>query len=233
MSPPPIFPLVALFLATLVVGVLPRPALDSLRVPVLLGVMSRCPDALLCESVFDGVLKQTWDIVDITLSFVGKLNNADPDFGVTCKHGVAECRGNVQELCAMHVANTPQDWWNFVQCLNFEGKEDVGDPGLAERCAGLTYIPWYDMTDGTSTRMGIKSCAEGQQGKDLLKASVTQTEHLGIKTSCSIMISGKTRCIHDGTWKKCETGHSVEELVGYIQNEHQRLNGHGTSVEDE
>jgi len=42
------------------------------RVPIVLGVMSRCPDALLCESVFDGALTETWDIVDINLSFVGK-----------------------------------------------------------------------------------------------------------------------------------------------------------------
>jgi Gamma interferon inducible lysosomal thiol reductase (GILT) len=109
-----------------------------------------------------------------------RLNDADPDFGVTCMHGVEECRGNVQELCAMHVADTQEDWWNFVQCLNFEGREDVGDPGLAERCAGLTYVPWYDETDGARTRTGIKSCAEGQQGKDLLKASVIQTQRLGI-----------------------------------------------------
>lgn len=51
---------------------------DGIRVPVLLGVMSRCPDALLCESIFDSVLKQTWDIVDISLSFVGKCVSLSP-----------------------------------------------------------------------------------------------------------------------------------------------------------
>lgn len=45
---------------------------DTVKVPVVLGVMSRCPDALLCESVFDRVLKQVIDKVDLSLSFLGK-----------------------------------------------------------------------------------------------------------------------------------------------------------------
>jgi len=31
---------------------------DGIRVPVELGVMSRCPDALVCETIFDQVLKE-------------------------------------------------------------------------------------------------------------------------------------------------------------------------------
>lgn len=42
------------------------------KVPVTLGVMSRCPDALLCESVFDHVLKKVGDKVDLSLTFIGK-----------------------------------------------------------------------------------------------------------------------------------------------------------------
>jgi len=42
------------------------------RVPVTLGVMSRCPDALLCESVLDGVFKKTWDLVDVNLTFIAQ-----------------------------------------------------------------------------------------------------------------------------------------------------------------
>lgn len=43
----------------------------SVKVPVTLGVMSRCPDALLCESVFDKVLKTAGDKADVALSFIG------------------------------------------------------------------------------------------------------------------------------------------------------------------
>lgn len=45
---------------------------EDVKVPVVLGVMSRCPDALLCESVWDRVLQRVGDKVDISLSFIAK-----------------------------------------------------------------------------------------------------------------------------------------------------------------
>jgi hypothetical protein len=42
------------------------------KVPVILGVMSQCPDALYCEAVFDKVLHQVGDIVDLSLTFIGR-----------------------------------------------------------------------------------------------------------------------------------------------------------------
>jgi len=45
---------------------------QDVKVPVLLGVMSRCPDAQLCESVFEQVLRKVNDKVDISLTFIGK-----------------------------------------------------------------------------------------------------------------------------------------------------------------
>lgn len=45
---------------------------DDVKVPVTLGVMSRCPDAMLCESVFDKVLAQIGSKVQLSLSFIGK-----------------------------------------------------------------------------------------------------------------------------------------------------------------
>jgi len=205
------------------IGLAPVPD-NNTRVPIMLGVMSRCPDALLCESVLDGAFKQTWDIVDINLSFVGKINDSDSDYGVTCMHGTDECEGNVQELCAVSRASSQEDWWHFVQCLNYEGKGKVGDKALAQRCAGVAYIPWDDEENDGETRKGIKGCIEAQEGKDLLKESVKQSQKLGIEKSCTIMISGQKRCVRDGTWKECETGHTVEEFVSYIQDEYNRLN---------
>ena len=42
------------------------------KVPVILGVMSQCPDALYCEEVFDRVLEHVGDIIDLQLSFIGR-----------------------------------------------------------------------------------------------------------------------------------------------------------------
>ena len=47
-------------------------SLSYVKVPLTLGVMSRCPDAIRCESVIDDVLKQVASKVDISLSFIGR-----------------------------------------------------------------------------------------------------------------------------------------------------------------
>ena len=47
-------------------------AYHDIKVPVELGVMSRCPDALLCEFVFDQVLHQVANKVDLALRYVAK-----------------------------------------------------------------------------------------------------------------------------------------------------------------
>lgn len=43
------------------------------KVPVTLGVMSRCPDAIHCENVMDTVFNEVgFEKVDVTLSFIGR-----------------------------------------------------------------------------------------------------------------------------------------------------------------
>jgi hypothetical protein len=42
------------------------------RVPVTLGVMSRCPDALLCETLFDKVIPKVAPKIDLSLTYVAK-----------------------------------------------------------------------------------------------------------------------------------------------------------------
>ncbi len=44
----------------------------DVKVPVTLGVMSRCPDALICEAVFDKVVTKIGDKIELSLSFIGK-----------------------------------------------------------------------------------------------------------------------------------------------------------------
>ena len=53
-------------------GTAPWYARLDVKVPVQLGVMSRCPDALLCESVFNDVLKEVADKVDLSLVYIAK-----------------------------------------------------------------------------------------------------------------------------------------------------------------
>jgi hypothetical protein len=43
---------------------------STLRVPLILGVMSRCPDALLCETLFDKVIPRVAEKINFSLAYV-------------------------------------------------------------------------------------------------------------------------------------------------------------------
>ncbi|KDQ15337.1 hypothetical protein BOTBODRAFT_158124 [Botryobasidium botryosum FD-172 SS1] len=188
-------------------------AFSNVKVPVILGVMSRCPDAILCEGVFDQVLDAVGDKVDISLSFLGKANSTEPS-GVSCLHGRQECTGNIQELCVAKYA--PDAWWRLVICLDNLGKERIGTEEGLVQCAKTV--------DLDLDQSGISQCISGPEGASLLQASVRQSEQLGIRSSCTILINGAVRCVHDGTWKECNGGYEVSDFVESINEEYDALN---------
>ncbi|THH02791.1 hypothetical protein EW026_g179 [Hermanssonia centrifuga] len=197
-------------------------AFDDVKVPVVLGVMSQCPDAILCESVFDHVLQRVPDKIDLSLTFIGTTNASEPDFGVTCMHGPTECAGNVQELCALKYTPTAV-WWRFVQCQNFQGRYEVGKPETALKCADAAKIDWEN--SGVGECAGLDASGKGEEGVQLLLESVKKTKKMGIQKSCTIVINGKPVCIHDESWKECEGGHTPADFVRQINDEYDRLNG--------
>lgn len=91
-------------------------------------------------------------------------------------HGVEECAGNIQELCAIHLSQDQQQWWTFVQCLNFEGRSSIGDAGLAQKCASVAKIRWDDEDE----EVGMQTCINGDIGKEFLVDSLTHSQKLGI-----------------------------------------------------
>jgi len=195
---------------------------EPVKVPVVLGVMSRCPDAIKCESVLDEVVKKMDDKIDLSLTFIGKINGSDPDFGVTCMHGPDECAGNVQELCAVKYAPNTTTWWEFVQCENAEGRSKIGIPETAFQCAKQAGIDW----DGDVGQCaGADGQGKGQEGIELLKASVTLTESMGIQKSCTIVINNRPVCVHDSGWKDCDDGHEPADFIRQINDEYRKLNG--------
>ncbi|KAG0709625.1 hypothetical protein DFH29DRAFT_792799 [Suillus ampliporus] len=190
----------------------------SVKVPVVLGVMSRCPDAILCESVFDRVLQRVGDKVDISLSFIARPNNSEPLYGVTCMHGPEECAGNVQELCAAKY-HPASEWWSFVQCQNFQGRDNIGTPDTARNCAKAAGIDWENGKAGRCAGEG-----GGTEGIQLLQQSVKDSIAARIQKSCTIIINGQQVCIRDGSWYDCEGGHSPADFIRQINEEYDRLN---------
>lgn len=58
---------------------IPNSFTNNLRVPVVLGVMSRCPDALLCETLFDKVVPKVTDKIELSLAYVARYGCCDHD----------------------------------------------------------------------------------------------------------------------------------------------------------
>ncbi|KAF9057588.1 hypothetical protein BJ165DRAFT_1334930 [Panaeolus papilionaceus] len=191
------------------------------KVPVQLGVMSRCPDALLCETTFNRVLERVQDKVDLSLVYVGRIDSTQPDFGVWCMHGPEECAGNVQQLC-VHKHTPFKKWWEFVQCQNYEGRYKVGEPDVAFKCAKVAGIDWEH--SGAGECAGFDASGKAEEGITLLQESVILGKKLGIKNSCTVLINEKAVCVHDGTWRSCENGHEISDFVRQIEEEYERLN---------
>jgi len=192
---------------------------STIRVPVTLGVMSRCPDALLCETLFDNVIPRVAEKINLSLVYVAAVNASDPDFGVTCMHGRNECAGNVQQLCV--AKHTPmRTWWEFVMCQNYHGRAHIGSWDVAMKCGRTARIDWEESGVGQCVGSGT-----GDEGVQLLHDSIRVAESLDITTSCTVLINSEAVCIHDGTWKRCENGHEVKDFVDQIEAAYWKLNG--------
>ncbi|KAF9485372.1 hypothetical protein BDN70DRAFT_871410 [Pholiota conissans] len=193
----------------------------EIKVGVQLGVMSRCPDALLCESTFNEVLDKVMDKVDLSLVYVAKIDNSEPDFGVSCMHGPDECAGNVQQLCVHRYAPF-NNFWEFVKCQNYQGRDKIGTPEVALQCAKTAGIDWE--VSGAGQCAGLDGSGKASEGVAMLQESTRLGHALGIQKSCTVLISGRPICVHDGTWKECENGHTPNDFVHQIEEEYDQLN---------
>ena len=92
-------------------------------------------------------------------------------------HGRDECAGNVQQLCVAKY--TPmRTWWEFVMCQNYHGREVIGRPDVALKCARTAKIDWTGSEIGQCA--GLDGSGMGKEGIRLLQGSIRVTELLGI-----------------------------------------------------
>jgi len=197
------------------------------KVPVQLGVMSRCPDAVLCEKVFNKVLQKVSEKVELSFLYVASINASEPEYGVSCKHGPLECAGNVQQLCVAKYEPF-QSLWEFVMCQNSRGTGAIGRFDTAVECGTVAGFDWVDSDAGRCA--GEDARGATTEGLGLLKENIKITKALGIEKSCTVVINGRKVCIHDETWQECQGGHSVESFVKQIQDEYEKLNANPGSL---
>ncbi|KAI0200175.1 hypothetical protein F4808DRAFT_461044 [Astrocystis sublimbata] len=101
-------------------------------VPLEAHIISKCPDTRDClkELVLPAMIRAS-DKVNFTLTYIGTPTEND---GVECKHGPAECIGNIIELCAHHLYPDPKIWLGFTMCLTKDYKA-IPQRELVEDCA--------------------------------------------------------------------------------------------------
>lgn len=89
-------------------------------------------------------------------------------------HGVGECVGNVQQLCA---AKYSPRWWDFIQCSNSHGRYQVGVPDVTLECAKQVGLDWEGSGVGRCAGLDGKS----REGIELLQESVALAKSLEIQ----------------------------------------------------
>lgn len=177
-------------------GILQKP------VEVEFFVMSRCPDAMKCLSVFLPALLQLSSIVNFTISHIAR-ETTPHEF--SCMHGINECIGNKQQLC---VQNTYSQTilFKYLQC---QSKQFVIIPHNGERCA-------REISESAMNWTVVQSCVTSNKGNELFRHSVQRTHLASVKKSCTIYLNGKFWCMHDRYWSNCHEGHGKSNFIQAI-----------------
>ncbi len=143
------------------------------KVNVTMYVMSQCPYGVMAVDAFLPVLKDVGNNVDFKLEYIGDIKNGKP----TAMHGAAEVAGNIHQLCAQKLYPQQSKWVAFVAC---ENKIYRNLPAGWENCA-----------KGAGMDVGkMKSCIEGNQGQELIKASIATAKKANASGSPTIIIGG-------------------------------------------
>ena len=169
---------------------------ETIKVPVSLGVTSRDDDSLYVQIVFDNVLKEVSDKVNMSFGYVkecvfslyaaqyAKLMRPyavysiwpdDEQYGVRCSSDWLDCAGNVQQLCVHKYASQKQ-WWDFIMCQNQAGKAQIGHLKAAQKCAIEAEVPWEVIRDCA----GPDADGIDEEGAQLLLRNVQDTVVAGV-----------------------------------------------------
>jgi len=192
----------------------------TIRVPVSLGLTSRDDDALYVQIVFDEVLQEVSDKVNMSFGYVKDIWPDDEQYGVRCSSDWLDCAGDVQQLCVWKYASRKR-WWEFVMCQNREGKDEIGRLRAAQKCAITADVPWEIIRDCA----GPDADGINAEGAQLLLQNVLVTIDQGVGESCTVSINNEAVCVHDDTvWKRCKGGYTVPDFVRQVETAWKKLN---------
>lgn len=162
-------------------------------------VMSQCPYGVQALNSMKEVLT---NFKGAGLTFnVNYIANVNASGGFDSLHGQGEVDEDLRELCAIKKYGKDTKYMDYILCRN----GDIRSTDW-EKCA----------TNGIDAK-AIKACAEGDEGKKLLKESLTFTNGLGVNASPTWLANGKFKfsaidpenikknvCAHNPTMKGCD-----------------------------
>ncbi|CAE7280157.1 unnamed protein product [Symbiodinium natans] len=187
---------------------------SSSAIAVEFFVMSKCPDAKLCEETFLPVLQDLTELVTVNFTYIADVTREEPA-SVRCMHGPEECMGNSQRLCVQRAGNATD--LRFAKC------QDSGTiPGNGKACAVAAGFTAAELED-------LEACWSGALGQALLRESAKRASALSVTTSCTLQVGNKDFCIHDGGWRNC--GSCGSDKAACLKAKVCELSGHARKSE--
>jgi hypothetical protein len=165
-------------------------------------VMSKCPDARKCETLFAPSLLKLSPIINFTVSFIAFESKSNE---IECMHGPDECLGNKQQLCVQDQCSQT----TLIKFLQCQSRQIDGIPNNGERCV-------QEASDGTLKWSDIETCVKSNKANELFSKSLQKTRSASARKSCTIHLNGKFWCMHDGTWYGCTEGQDEKSFIKAI-----------------
>ncbi|RHZ47167.1 GILT family protein [Aspergillus thermomutatus] len=204
-------------------------AVDN-KVPLEVHIMSKCPDARDClQKLVVPAMEQTSDKVDFGLSFIASVSNKSTD--VVCKHGPAECIGDMLILCAANLPFPPKGQsmrrtptirsLGFANCL-ISSYEKIPERSFVEQCALEHGIDFDALNECASQQDDDPGHDGGDKdplsGIALLRKSALHSEALGVSTSCTVRLDEHVWCVRDGdVWRDCAKGGRGSQVPVFVE----------------
>jgi len=114
--------------------------------------------------------------VDFWLEYIGQIKGEE----LTSMHGDSEVKGNIIELCVQKHLAENYKYFGILDCMN---KNIRAIPGNWEECAKQAGFEADIPT--------LKTCYEGDEGKQLVKASFEKSKEAGARGSPTMFLEGK------------------------------------------
>ncbi len=136
-------------------------------------VMSQCPYGTQVEDGIKPVLDEMGDAIDLSINFIAQ------DLGggnFKSLHGEPEVKGNIVQLCAMKYA--PKKYMDMVVCMNENYREIPDNWNVCAHGAGIN-------------TNAIERCYNGDEGKELLSASILKANAAGASASPTMFLEGE------------------------------------------